>query len=134
MTRTERHEYAMLKIQMRALEKGAIISRPTIEGTRYDLVVDWNGRLFRVQVKWAGVSRTEGALSVNLQSYAGGKVTSRAYTASEVDVVLVYSPKRDVILWLDRECFDGKGTLNFRLEPPRNNQTRGCRLLTDYLW
>lgn len=134
MLPSEKAEFATLKVTLRALEKGAFVLRPVVEGLRYDLALDYQGRLYRVQVKYAdGVSRNS-AVFVRLTSSSYGRIRFKGYTAKEVDVVLVYVPRIDKILWLDPDCFDGKANLNFRLEPAQNNQQKGCRRVEDYIW
>ena len=41
---------ACLAFDRRAIEKGAVVSVPMLEA-RYDRVLDWNGRLYRVQIR-----------------------------------------------------------------------------------
>ena len=131
---SEKAEIATLKVTLRAIEKGAVVLRPVMEALRYDLVLDYEGRLYRVQVKYADGSSQRGAVFVRLTSSSYGRIRFKGYTAKEVDVVLVYVPKIEKILWLDPECFDGKANLNFRLQPAGNNQQKGCRSVDDYIW
>jgi hypothetical protein len=50
MTKSQKGEFAKLKVEQRALEKGWITSR-TVESSRYDLVLDSGKKLFRVICK-----------------------------------------------------------------------------------
>jgi len=134
MNTSEKAEIATLKVIIRAIEKGAFVSKPVVEGMRYDLVVDYQGRLYRAQVKYADGSSQNGAVFVRLTSSSYGRIRFKGYTAQEVDVVLVYVPKIDAVLWIDPDCFDGKANLNFRLRPAENNQQKGCRSAENYIW
>lgn len=131
--KTLKHELALLKVQLRALEVGAIVNRPVVEGTRYDLVIDYEGCLYRAQVKYADSSRDD-AFTVSFQSSANGKVTQKFYKKSEVDVILVYAPKVDKLLWLNIEDVEGRSTMAFKLRPSKNNQSKGCHVVDDYIW
>ena len=134
MNPSDKAEVACLRVILRALEKGTAVSKPVVEGTRYDLVLDHEGRLYRAQVKYCdGVCRA-GAIWVRLHSGSYGKVRFRCYSAQEVDVVLAYVPKLDAILWIDPCDFEGKGAMTFRVEKALNNQTKGCRAFQDYVW
>lgn len=134
MKTSDKAEVATLKIQLRALEKGAIVSKPVVEGTRYDLVLDYCGRLYRVQVKYADGESQNGATFVRLTAGSYGKVRFHSYSSIEVDAILVYVPKQDVVLWIEPSLFEGKRSLSFRLQKSLNNQTKGCCELADYIW
>lgn len=121
---SEKAEIATLKVIIRAIEKGAFVSKPVVEGMRYDLVVDYQGRLHRAQVKYANGSSENGAVFVRPTSSSYGKIRFKGYTAQEVDVILVYVPKLDVILWIDPCCFEGRSNISFRLQPAENNQKK----------
>ena len=55
---------AQAKTEIRAMEKGYIVSKPITEGTRYDIVIDNGVKLSRIQIKYAG----------NKQSFCKGSV------------------------------------------------------------
>lgn len=126
-------EIAELKVQLRATEKGIVVSRPTTEA-RYDLVID-DGQLKRVQVKYSdhGHSCCRGALRVIRKSQSKSAKT-RTYTDNEVDVLAVYSPKLEKILWFDTEQFAGKSALNIRIKPSTNGQKEGTLWWEDFVW
>jgi hypothetical protein len=136
MNRRQKGELATLKAETRAIEKDAVISRPTTEA-RYDFIVDFAGCLSRVQVKYAGGKSTSsrGNVVVDFRSRNGTrKSVSSCYKKSEIDVMLVYVPQIDKILWFGPEVFDGKSTLTIRLEAPMNNQKAGLFIASDYVW
>src|SRR5262249_11198558 len=64
-------------------EQGLIVSRPYGESARYDFLVDWNGRLSRVQVKSVGVKDGN---SYQIKP-ARGQSAKCAYSPSEVDFI-----------------------------------------------
>lgn len=100
-------QVAMLKVQLRANELGATVSLPTVEG-RYDLIVDLQGRLYRAQVKYAGAVTKNGArgsVHLSLRKDTRGNKRTKLYRKEEVDVLLVYLPKIDEVLWIDPEFF-----------------------------
>ena len=92
------------KITTELLEFGISVCAPIFGNERYDLIVDRNGELERVQVKTA-YSHHERADTVVVgfestvyQSYGTPKKTY--YTASEIDSYIVYCPKRDRSLYV----------------------------------
>ena len=129
------------KVVLRALEKGLIVSKPVVD-CRYDLIIDNQGKLERAQVKYGnGTTRnSEGSISVSLTSWdhdgSGHRDAkqSRTYTSEEVDCILVYLPKKDVVVRLSPKLFDGKKSLVLRYEASKNNQKKGVHLVEDLRW
>ena len=130
-------ELALLKVKQLALEKDILLSQPTMANCRYDLIVDCGHRLVRAQVKWADgrVSGAAGCVQINLRKITrGNKRGKQFYSKDEVDILLVYVPKIDKVLWLESPHFHGKQSITIRIEPPRNNQTKGCLMAEEYIW
>jgi hypothetical protein len=137
MNTSQKERIACLKIELRAAEKGATISRPTTDCCRYDAVVDYEGRLYRAQIKWAnGISgHASGSIQVNLRKISrGNKAARQYYTAEEIDVLLVYLPTIDKVLWIDALHFNRKQNLHIRIVPPKNNQIKGCLMAEKFIW
>jgi hypothetical protein len=128
-------EIARLKVGARALELGVICSWPSVEGTRYDCILDLGGRLVRAQIKYGGsLSVTSsGAIQLRLISNVGHGA-ARCYSKDEVDALLVYIPSIDRICFFPQEVFCGKTGINIRLEPARNGQKKGCLVAQDFFW
>ena len=139
MTTNEKGDVATLRVELRAREKGIIVSRPTTPAARYDLVLDDAGRLLRVQVKWADcASEDGGVLRVNLGSWerrSGRKMTQkRTYAAGEIDGLVVFVARTGKCYWFDPLLVIGKTELNIRLSCARNGQTKGCLMASSYEW
>jgi PD-(D/E)XK endonuclease len=130
-------EYAIAKVVLRCVEKRFGCSRPLIE-CRYDLVLDDGLKLYRTQVKYANAAppkQSQGVVQVGLAKWRnGGRAVIPCYTADEIDLLIVYVRKIDRLLWFGPEVFDGRRALFIRIEPSRNNQTRGCLMAEDYIW
>jgi hypothetical protein len=71
------------------------------------VVLDDGERLYRVQVKYAGrrAWNCEGAVSLD---FTKGGQRDRTYLDHEIDAVLAYIARVDVIVWLSREHFHGR--------------------------
>jgi hypothetical protein len=134
-TQLKKADLARLKVEMRALELDVICSRPVIEGTRYDLILDTGKGLFRAQVKYGdGVSTaTTGAVAVNLRKEIK-KEKNRPYSQEEIDVLLIYIPKLDRICWFGPEVFHAKGSISIRLRAAKNGQIKHCLPAEKYFW
>jgi hypothetical protein len=110
-------EVAMMKVALRAMERGAMVSKPIFEGARYDYVIEEQGKVYRVQVKYADGKtncRTSGAVYLNLRKQIK-KNKNHPYDESEIDALVVYLPKLNKVCWLVPEVFSGKQSLYIRL-------------------
>ena len=85
LTPSQRGAVAESAITTAALELGLTVLRPLCEGRRYDLVVDLEPRLLRVQCKLA--RNVNGVLAIRLQTcrYTTNGYVRQSYTAAEID-------------------------------------------------
>ena len=130
----EKGNLAEAAIAFRAMKAGLAVSKPLCEHTRYDLVFEMNGKLFKVQCKWASPSKDDASLIVNLASTRftpGGRVTT-LYREGEVDFVAVYCGALDRCYLLPDRLFVDKTEVRLRLEPVRNGQRSGVNLAGQY--
>lgn len=114
---------AELAIAKEAANLGLSVSMPLTEHERYDLIIGIEGRLLRVQCKWA--SRKGDVVYVRLKSARhsptrGYIVTT--YDKSEIDAVAVYCGDLDRCYLLPIDLVAGSGVITLRLEPARNGQ------------
>ena len=122
-------QLAELKVQIRALQLGVLLSRPTMDA-KYDFVMDTGGRLARAQVKFAGAatSNSNGAAVAKL-SRRGKKL----YSEGCIDCLLVYIPVVDRIVKLLPDDFEGKSAVTIRYEPALSGSSRVI-YAQDHLW
>jgi PD-(D/E)XK endonuclease len=132
LTPSQKGAVAEAALTAAAIEMGLTVLRPLCEGRRYDLVIDLEPRLLRVQCKLA--RHVAGAISVHAQTnrYTPAGYVSTSYSASEIDAIAAYS----IAL---RRCFlipiaeaSGRRALHLRLDRARNNQARGIRWASDF--
>jgi len=123
-TTTLKGELALLKVLLRAVEKNVMMSRPVTDNCRYDLIMDLDGKLSRVQVKYAGAGslrkHVQGSFMVQTAS-VGHNQRKKRYTANEVDFIAAYSPLTDRVYLLPSCLWEGKSCLSLRYERPKNN-------------
>jgi len=137
MDTNDKGEIALLKAEIRAAELGIVVWKPTTSHRRYDIVLDCGGRFFRAQVKRAGSKpvRAVDSFLLDLRKITrGGQRSKLFYSQDEVDVVLVYLPALDKVIWLGPEIFHGRENLTIRTAPAKNGQTKRCLIAADYLW
>jgi hypothetical protein len=132
---SQKGEIAKLKVEQRATEKGWIVSRP-VEYSRYDLVLDNNGRLYRIQVKYGDseFSKPNGSIVVGLKK-DNGKRKYRFYTELDIDAILVYIPHFEKICWFNKEHFNNKTLLTIRFSPvSKYGKGKFVRMMNDFIW
>jgi hypothetical protein len=128
-------ESAVYRSILRAIELGCTVSRPCIEGSRYDLVIDrGSGRMERVQIKYCE-RRRGGAYELTLTRHCGGRARRiYPYDASEVDAVVAYLAQDDLLVWLPVSEWNGRSAINLRIDAPGNGQRRSIRMAADFRW
>ena len=131
---TLKGEIACAKFDLRCTEKGLICSRPNLE-CAYDRIVDQNGKLHRVQIKYADgkTSHSTGAVVCRLARIGHDYKNPKTYD-KEIDAVVAYVPAIDKLCWFSRSIFSGKKMISIRLEPPKNGQIKDIVLAKDYEW
>jgi PD-(D/E)XK endonuclease len=92
LTPSQKGAAAEAAITAAVIQLGLTVLRPLCEGRRYDLIVDLEPALLRVQCKLA--RRLDVALAIHLQTnrYTPAGYVSTSYTPAEVDAIAAYSP------------------------------------------
>lgn len=108
---------------------GYAVSKPLSNGLPYDLIVDDGRRLMRVQVK-SGALR-DGAIVGRMCSskYHRNQRSAVHYGASVDWIVVVARELRRVFVVRPDEA---QHSVMLRLDPSKNNQSRGVRWAADY--
>ncbi len=133
LTPSQKGAAAEAAITAAVIQLGFTVLRPLCEGRRYDLIVDLEPELLRVQCKLA--RRVGGALSIGLQTcrYTPGAGYIRSsYSAAEIDAVAAYSPELGTTYLLLIEDLPGRRALHLRVSPARNNQAHGINWARDH--
>src|ERR1700719_4088657 len=93
LTPSQKGAVAEAWITAATIQLGLTVLRPLCEGRRYDLIVDLEPSLLRVQCKRA--RRTGGALAIHLQTsrHTPNGYVRGSYSATEIDAFGTYSPE-----------------------------------------
>lgn len=132
LTPSQKGAVAEAAISAAALELGLTVLRPLCEGRWYDIVIDLEPQLLRVQCKLA--RREGGALSIALKTNrcTPAGYVSTSYTAAEIDAVGAYSPELRKCFLIPVEQVSERRALHLRLSPAKNHQARRIRWAQDY--
>lgn len=133
---TQKGIEAQLKAEQRANELGYVVSKPTTDCCRYDMIIDDGEKLQKVQVKYCSHSlkTSIGSVEVNLRKYSLNGKCRGYYTKQEIDALIVYVQPVDKLCFFPASVIDGKKSLTIRYEKPLNNQKVKTICLDDYLW
>src|SRR3989344_4306213 len=105
ITTNVKGQLAVSKAELRALELGYLPSRPMFDG-RYDLIIDNQKELLRVQVKYANGKSTNSSGSVVVKlEYENRNKKFYTYQENEVDVLIVYIPEIDKLCYFPKKIF-----------------------------
>ena len=86
-----------LKCQMFLIEHDFIVSKPILDNARYDLILDYNNKLYRIQIKtsaWKDESHTAFVFNGYSQHSIGNGNKRMKYTNKEIDFFM--TEKEDI--------------------------------------
>jgi len=112
------------------LKQGIMISKPLVQSSRYDFIVDVNHRLYKIQVK-TGRSPEEGVLEFNTSTSHTNTRGTKNLTY-ETDDVNYFATMHDGQCYLIPIELCGKSTQRIRFVPTKNGQTKGILFAKDY--
>jgi hypothetical protein len=135
LTKKQKGDLAELKVACDLRRRGYEVAIPFGEESSYDLVVDRDGRLERVQVKYANRGNRS---AIDVQCYSmtivDGKVRSRTpYTEKSIDWLAVYDAVTDQCFYIPaHELGEGRAGFTLRFAPAGNCQRAGIRFADRY--
>lgn len=106
--------------------RGIPVSIPIDGSLSYDLVIDINGDLNRVQVK-STTRSDEIVLVVKLQRthLLSERRCYKNYTKDDFDLLAIYDVNHNMCYLVGSKYWENKGTLNLRFKPTRSGQQAG---------
>lgn len=109
------------------------VSKPLTNNVRYDLIIEKDNKLYRVQVKsTANIKDGKMEFATKTTNYTKGTWSSNHYSKNEVDLFFLYCLENDWCGLFIPDNEDIPTTLFIRTMPPKNNQKVGIRLMEDY--
>jgi PD-(D/E)XK endonuclease len=123
---------AELAIATEAARLGLSVLKPLTEHEPYDLAIGLDGRLLRVQCKWAGhdgdvvqvhLSRSRSNRRGNLRIF---------YREGEIDALAAYCADLDRCYLLPARMVVGRHMVHLRTSPARNNQRAAINFAAEY--
>lgn len=116
------------------LQRGLQVALPFSSDCKYDLILDKEGALFRVQVKAS--TPKKGVLTVKCQSSSswGAKTHNiHKYTSADIDLLAAVDLNSKKVYYIPATVLGvGVGRMALRLEPTGNNQVSGINWASSY--
>ena len=133
--RKQKGDLAELMVACDLRRRGYKLAIPYGEDSDYDLIIERDGRLERVQVKHTESDGRVVSVKCCSHSLTNGHVRStKRYTAATIDWLAVYDRTTDCCYYIPAsELGDGRRELRLRIARARNNQQAGIRSAADYL-
>lgn len=114
---------AEMSIAREAVRLGVGVLKPLSERQRYDLGLEIDDRILRVQGKWGKlVGRDVIHVRLSTSRYNGHGYVRTNYEVGEIDAVAVYCGALDSVYLLPIELVAGRSYVYLRLAPAKNGQ------------
>jgi hypothetical protein len=112
------------------LRRGYRVALPVGEDCRFDLIVEREGVLEKVQCKYT--ESRNGVISVICRNCNSRSV--KKYSSSEVDWIACYDNTTDKCYYIPSSFLgDGRAEISLRLSPPKNNQRKRVLYANEFL-
>lgn len=105
-----------------ALKRGYKVALPLGEDWRYDLIIEKEGKLLRIQCKY--VESTKGVIKVRCETHDGRSYYK--YQLQDLDYIAVYDKITDNCYYISSSYLGekGRGSLSLRVSKARNGQKK----------
>lgn len=115
-------------------KRGVSVSIPMTDNKRYDLIMDYNGVLYRMQVKTINYKHDDGLLifkTVSSNTTKNKGYYDRRYKYDEIEGFLAYCLELDKVYlaWIDEAP---RGKFYMRCQETKNNQRKKIRYTHEY--
>ena len=119
------------QVALEFLKLGYLVSKPLVQSSRYDFIVDINHKLYKIQVKTGTFKENAYIEFATSTSHTNTKGTLNiSYSQEDVDFFATIYNNECYLIPFDK-C--GKRSQRIRLVPTKNGQTKGVIMAKDYL-
>lgn len=118
------------QVALEFLKLGYLISKPLVQSSKYDFIVDINHNLYKIQVKTSSLKEDSYIEFATSTSHTNTKGTVNLnYSADDVDF---FATMHEGQCYLIPYKICGKRSQRLRLVPTKNGQTKGIVFAKDY--
>lgn len=113
---------------------GLVVSKPLSNNAKYDLIIELNNKLYKVQVKSTNsIKNDKMYFATKTTNYSKGSWSSNTYTKEDVDIFFLYCLENDWAgLFFIEDSTSAPINITLHLATPKNGQKANIRLAEDY--
>lgn len=112
------------------LKLGVLVSKPLVQSSRYDFIVDINHKLYKIQVKTGSLKEDAYIEFATSTSHTNTKGTlNLQYSSDDIDYFATIYEGQCYLVPVDL-C--GKRSQRLRIVPTKNGQVKGITFAKDY--
>jgi PD-(D/E)XK endonuclease len=132
LTTDQKGTIAEMAVALAAAKLRLPVYAPISQGTRCDLIIEAEKRLFRVQCKWA--VRQGEVVMIRCRTCRRSRtgLVHRSYATDEIDLIVGYCAELDQSYVVPFADYFRRGAIHLRLAPTRNNQRQGILWAKDF--
>ena len=113
------------------LKLGYMVSKPLVQSSKYDFIVEINHNLYKIQVKTGQLKEESYILFATSTSHTNTKKTiNLTYTSDDVDFFVVVCEDKCYMIPIS-DCH--KRAQRLRIKPTNNSQVNGITFAKDYI-
>ncbi len=116
-----------LEFSLYLIQKGWSVLKPTNQNSRYDVVLEKDGKFKRLQIKYC--TPNNGVIRLELDR---PKRKTRPYGSSEIDYIAAYNSRDHKFYLIPISHFRKQKEIWLRIDKPRNGQNKNIRFASDY--
>lgn len=126
----KRGDISKWRVALALLERGEVVLHPVSEDSRYDLAIDRDGVLYRIQCKTGKYKR--GCVVFKAASVHGHRGKPPRNYVGQIDAFGVYCPQLGKTYLVPIDSMRGRAEQSLRIDPCRNGQKRGFVAAVDF--
>lgn len=130
----EKGDIGLTKIIADLTENNINVSIPIAEHLKYDIIIEKDSKMFRVQARYSKADKNNSYIQVKLKSVWSNKSGSYSVNREkgDYDILAIYCPYTNKCYYLSDEEFDPGAAINLRLTPPKTKNGGVIRMAKDY--
>ena len=134
----QKGDIAETLFKLECLKRNIEIFEPINSGSRIDFLIrdsfltNDSNPFKRVQIKY--ISSRDGKIVISFVKGQNGRNLTLKYNSNEIDYFFVYCPCNNNWYNIPIKDVDAKRGLTLRVNPAKNNQSKGVYLASDYIW
>lgn len=117
------------QVALEFLKLGVLVSKPLVQSSRYDFIVDISNHLYKIQVKTGTFKEDALEFSTSTSHTNTHGTLNRSYTADDVDF---FATMYNNQCYLIPFGLCGKRNQRIRFAPTKNGQTKGILFAKDF--